>query len=128
MKIFLDDQAWGDVREARVPRGWRGAVNFAEFKALIEESYETGDKVEAISFDNDLGEGSGELIEGVEIMKWLSERYPEIFRPEVEITVHSENVEAKRNMLGKIKFWQERVDELIAAKDRPDPWNELKVK
>ena len=71
MKIFLDDQG-RDIRESWVPQDWRRAVNFQEFKELVEESYRTGDNIEAISFDNDLGEETGELTEGLEIMKWMS--------------------------------------------------------
>ncbi len=128
MKIFLDDQGRNDVRENWAPSDWRRAINFAEFKSLIEEAFDTGEKIEAISFDNDLGEGSGEITEGLEIMKWMSREYPELFRPETEITIHSENIDAKRNMEGKLKFWQKHIDELIAAKERPDPWAELKMK
>lgn len=128
MKIFLDDQARADVRESWVPAGWRVAINFAEFRALLEEAERTGEKIEAISFDNDLGEGTGELTEGLEIMKWMSEKHPHLFRPEIEITVHSQNPVAKENMEQKLRLWQEHVDELIEAKDRPDPWVEVENK
>ena len=127
MKIFLDDQG-RDIRESWVPQDWRRAVNFKEFKELVEESYRTGDNIEAISFDNDLGEETGELTEGVEIMKWVSENYPELLKPAVEISIHSQNNVARELMLGKLKFWREHIEELIAAKERPDPWDEIKVK
>ena len=126
MKIFLDDLGHTD-RKHWVPEGWRVAINFNEFKALIEEADQKNEKIEAISFDNDLGEGEKE---GWEILKWLSENRPELFRKEnVELGVHSDNNTAKENMESKIKNWQENVYELVAAKERPDPWAELdKVK
>ncbi len=124
MKIFIDDQAYTD-RDGWVPKNWRRAVNFEEFKNLLEEAQKEGETIEAVSFDNDLGEGEKE---GWEILQWLSENHPEMFRPEVSLEVHSANSEAAVRMRGKIKFWREHVDELIEAKERPDPWAELKVK
>ena len=72
MKIFLDDQG-RDVRQGWVSEDWRRAINFEEFKTLIEEAHKTGEPIEAISFDNDLGEDENNSVlpDGYACAKWL---------------------------------------------------------
>lgn len=118
MKIFLDDLFDTD-RKSWVPEGWAGARNFAEFKRLIEESLRQGEKIEGISFDNDLGEGEAE---GWEIAKWLTEAHPEIFAENPELRVHSANPSGRQNLEHYLELGREHYKELIEAKERPDPW------
>jgi len=124
MKIFLDDLAETE-RNSWVPDGWSTARNFTEFKSLIDEALTKGESIEGISFDNDLGEGEKE---GWEILKWLYENHPEIMRGNPELKIHSANPEGRRAMEHHITFWQKNYKELIEAKDRPSPWDEIKLK
>ncbi len=123
MKIFLDDQAHNE-RKNWIPDGWRVAINFEEFKSLIDEASKSGERIDALSLDNDLGENSGELTEGLEIMKWMSEKHPELFR--AEIRIHSQNNVARENMEAKLKLWQKHVEDLIEARELPHPFGEIK--
>ncbi|KKR36159.1 MAG: hypothetical protein UT69_C0034G0001, partial [Candidatus Yanofskybacteria bacterium GW2011_GWE1_40_10] len=68
MKIFLDDQG-NDERRSWAPEDWRRAINFLEFKELVEEALRTGEVIEAISFDKEIDDGEKE---GWEVLKWLS--------------------------------------------------------
>jgi vacuolar-type H+-ATPase subunit I/STV1 len=68
MKIFLDD-LYETERKSWIPEGYVGAKNFAEFKSLLEDALARGEKIEGLSFDNDLGEGE---MDGWEIARWLT--------------------------------------------------------
>ena len=83
MKIYLDD-----LREQ--PSGWTLARTFQEFKQLID----SGEPIEAIAFDHDLGEGEPE---GYDIVKWLAEYKPEVILSS-EITSHSANPVGRENI------------------------------
>jgi hypothetical protein len=124
MKIFLDDQG-RDARKDWVPEDWRRAVNFFEFRALVEGAIESGEKIEAISFDNDLGEGE---LEGWEIARWLYENHPEIMNENPELRVHSANPEGRKSLEHHLNFWRKNWEELVEARKRPDPWSEIKIK
>ncbi|GEM_PF-1930138 len=121
MNIFLDDQIYTD-RKDWVPKGWVGVVNFAEFKAVFEEALTSAEKIEAISFDNDLGEGEKE---GWEIVKWLTEEYPEFFAEQPELLIHSANPEGRKNLSHYITLGLTHYAELIKAKSLPHPWGEI---
>jgi hypothetical protein len=121
MKIWLDDQL--DDPEAprrHTPEGWVGCRNDKEFKAAVTHAVASGETIEEIRFDNDLGE---ESLEGNELLEWLKDTYPEVIVAEgVEITAHSENGPERENMRKKIAWWRKHKDDLLAAKNRPDPW------
>ncbi|OGN09942.1 MAG: hypothetical protein A3C61_03530 [Candidatus Yanofskybacteria bacterium RIFCSPHIGHO2_02_FULL_39_10] len=70
MKIWLDDQLDDPELKARhVPKGWIGAKSSEEFKAIVTEAKEKGDKIEALELDNDLGGDD----EGFRLLEWLKE-------------------------------------------------------
>jgi hypothetical protein len=121
MKIFLDDQ-WETDRKSWVPAGYVGVKNFVEFKKLAEDALARDEKIEAISFDNDLGTGEPE---GWEIAKWLVEKHPEVFAHNPEIKIHSANPEGRAALEHHLAFGQNNWAELVAAKDRPHPWGEM---
>ncbi|HAU07544.1 MAG: hypothetical protein UW46_C0007G0009 [Candidatus Yanofskybacteria bacterium GW2011_GWF1_44_227] len=124
MKIFLDDQG-NDERRSWAPEDWRRAINFLEFKELVEEALRTGEVIEAISFDNDLGDGEKD---GWEVLKWLSETHPEMMESGPELSVHSANPEGRKALEHHIDFWRRNYKEMGEAKSRPDPWAEIKIK
>lgn len=67
MKLFLDDQMNEPGMPIRqVPNGYVGAHNFDEFRKIIEDALANGKTIEALDFDNDLGEGE---MEGWEIAR-----------------------------------------------------------
>ncbi|HEY4489665.1 MAG TPA: cyclic-phosphate processing receiver domain-containing protein [Candidatus Paceibacterota bacterium] len=124
MKIFLDDQMnEPKMPNRRVPEGFVGVRDFEEFRQVLEEALASGEKIEALSFDNDLGDGKKE---GWEIAKWLTEVHPEIFEGIGELKVHSENRGGGRKSIESY-FEDGRVHwkELIEAKSRPHPWGEM---
>lgn len=115
MKIWLDDQS--DILELErrhVPEGWVGAKNAKEFKRMIAEAIEKGEKVEAIDFDNDLGEP----MEGKDLLKWLMREHPEL-AIKAEMNVHSANGEAAKILEGDIRDCKERPNEILEMKNRP---------
>jgi hypothetical protein len=124
MKIFLDDQFDTD-RTSWVPEGYSGVRNFAEFMLKLEESIERGEKIEAISFDNDLGDGEKE---GWEIAKWLTEVHPEIFAENPELHVHSANPSGRERIEHHLTRGLTHYRELIEAKNLPDPWGRIEKK
>jgi len=113
MKIYLDDQAYTD-RLGWAPEGWVIATNSTEFKRLIEESLKSGEVVEAIDFDNDLGEE----IEGRHLLQWLIDIYPEIAL-RTDLLVHTENIEAKKELLGLIRDCKEHPQDILEKKNQP---------
>jgi hypothetical protein len=125
MKIFLDDQIdEPGMPNRKVPEGFIGVRNFVEFKRMLEEALARGEKIEALDFDNDLGEGE---MEGWEIAKWLTETYPEIFEGVSELRAHSENRGGGRERIERyFEDGRNHWKELVEAKDKPHPWGELK--
>jgi hypothetical protein len=85
MKIWLDD-----IRPA--PEGWVWVKTVEEFKQSFEQAY----IVEAVSFDNDLGEGEAE---GWEAVNWLEEQVftGKVVAPET-LMIHSANPPARQRM------------------------------
>jgi hypothetical protein len=124
MKIFLDDLCENE-RKNLIPEGYVGAKNFLEFKALIESALSNNEKIEGISFDNDLGEGE---VEGWEIARWITEKYPEIFAGNPELSIHSANPSGRKNIEHYLNLGLLHHKELIEAKDRPHPWGEMEKK
>ena len=122
MKIFLDD-LYETQRASQIPAGYIGVKNFDEFKELLEDTLQKGEKIEGISFDNDLGEGEKE---GWEIAKWLTDVHPEIFEGQPELFIHSANPSGRERIDNYLKRGQEHFRELIEAKNLPDPWGEMK--
>ncbi len=124
MKLFLDGQAETD-RKSWVPEGWIPVKNFNEFEGALNEALGRGEKIEAISFDNDLGEGEKE---GWEIAKWLTEMHPELFAEIQELRIHSANPEGRKNLENYTRLGLEHWKELVEAKERPHPWGEIERK
>lgn len=123
MKIWLDDQLDDTERPERLtPAGFRGARNFAEFKALIEKSVRDNELIEVIDFDNDLGDGEKE---GHEILTWLSENYPKLVVGETEIKIHSANTVENEAMRKQLESYSRNKELLLSAKDREYPWREI---
>ena len=127
MKIFLDDQMNEiGMPNRKVPEGYLGVRDFEEFKQVFEEALARGEKIEALDFDNDLGDGK---MEGWEIAKWLNETHPEIFEGIGELKAHSENRGGGRDRIehyfekGRL-HWRE----LKEAKEKPHPWGEMEWK
>lgn len=121
MKIFLDD-LYETERKSLMPEGYVGVKNFEEFKKLLEETLERGEKIEGLSFDNDLGEGE---MDGWEIAKWLTVEHPEIFEGSPELTAHSSNPSARESIVYFFDLGQRKYKELMEAKNKPYPWGEL---
>lgn len=121
MKIFLDD-LYETERKSWIPDGYVGAKNFEEFKKLLEDALARGEKIEGLSFDNDLGEGE---MDGWEIAKWLTVEHPEIFAENPELTAHSANPSARESIVYFFDLGQRKYKELIEAKHRPDPWESI---
>lgn len=124
MKIFLDD-LYNSERKGWIPEGYVGVKNFAEFKTLLEEALEKGEKIEGLSFDNDLGEGE---MEGWEIARWLTETHPEIFAENPELRIHSANPSGRKNLEHYTELGQQHYRELIEAKEKPHPWGKMERK
>ncbi len=127
MKIFLDDQMnEPGMLNRQVPEGYVGVRDFDEFKRIFKEALARGEKIEALDFDNDLGEGK---MEGWEIAKWLTENHPQIFEGIGELKVHSEN---RGGGIEKIERYFEdgkmHWKELVEARERPHPWGEMERK
>jgi hypothetical protein len=127
MKIFLDDQAdKPGMPNRQVPEGFIGVRDFEEFRQVFEEALARGEKIEALDFDNDLGEGK---MEGWEIAKWLTETHPEIFEGIAELRAHSENRGGGRERIESyFEYGRANWKELIEARDRPYPWGEVEQK
>lgn len=111
MKIYLDD-----TREN--PPGWEIARNFRELKSLLEKASQNGEKIERLSLDNDLGEGE---MEGYQIMKWLSENYPETLVGETICDIHSANPVGHENMEKFLEFCRKHKNQLLVEKENPEP-------
>ena len=127
MKIFLDDQInEPGMPNRQVPEGYTGVRDFEEFKQVFENAIALGERIEALDFDNDLGEGK---MEGWEIAKWLTETHPKIFEEIGELKAHSENRGGGREKIEQyFKLGLDHYRELIEAKNRPDPWGEMERK
>jgi hypothetical protein len=123
MKIWLDDQFDDpDLPERKPPEGYVGVHNFVEFRSILEEAIQKGEPIEAIDFDNDLGEGE---MEGYKIFEWAAHTYPrEVLHDEVILNVHSKNPVRAQHIREQIETLRQNREELIAMKERPDPWAE----
>ncbi len=121
MKIWLDDQLDDPKLKVRhTPEGWTGAKNASEFKKLIDDAMESGEPIEAINFDNDLGEET----EGRHLVKWLQEKHPEIIElnPDIELEAHSANNVANEAIRHELNILRNKYKELIEAKTLPHPF------
>jgi hypothetical protein len=121
MKIYLDDDLESAGR--KTPEGWVRVLNVHEFYNSVEKAIASNEEIEEISFDNDLGEPGLEN-EGRGAFKWLMNNHPELLKKGLHIRIHTDNNEARDSMMKDYEFWEKHVDELIKAKDRPDPWAE----
>lgn len=124
MRLFLDD-LFDTIRKSEIPENYIGVRNFTDFKKLLEDALERGERIEGISFDNDLGEGE---MEGWEIARWLTEVHPEIFAQNPELRVHSGNLPGRESLKHYIELGREHYRELIEARERPYPWGEMERK
>ncbi|MBI2064883.1 MAG: hypothetical protein HYT62_02415 [Candidatus Yanofskybacteria bacterium] len=114
MKIWLDDQLNTDIKNRQTPQGWVGAQNSEEFKRLVEEAHKTGEEIFAIDWDNDLGEE----LEGVHLLKWYCDTYPEM-AIKTRMLVHTENETARREMVAIFRDLREKPQEFLEKKNRP---------
>jgi len=96
MKIWLDD-----VRPA--PDGYVLCLSVNEAKRAVEEAERTGEAVEVLDLDHDLGDYFPDGGDGIKLLDWLCERgtfYP--------IALHTANPVGRDNMLRLIRrHWKE---------------------
>ena len=96
MKIWLDD-----VRPA--PDGYVLCLSVNEAKRAVEEAERTGEAVEILDLDHDLGDYFPDGGDGIKLLDWLCERgtfYP--------IALHTANPVGRDNMLRLIRrHWKE---------------------
>lgn len=118
MKIFLDDE-----REP-VGEGWTIVRTPDEFKGAVERAIVNNETIEAICFDNDLGEA----LEGRHLLEWLINTHPEHISESCEMEVHSQNSVGRESMERAIQFFKENRAEFIEAKTRPHPFGEVEFK
>lgn len=57
-------------------------------------------------------------MEGKHILRWLMDNHPGI-AIKAEMNVHTQNIEAKKELLGLIRDCKERPDEILEKKNRP---------
>ena len=114
MKIWLDDQLNTDIKVRQTPLGWVGVQNSQQFKEVVTEAIEKREQIEAIDWDNDLGEE----LEGVHLLRWYCDTYPEI-AIKTRMLVHTENETAKREMVKTFKDLREKPQEFLEKKNRP---------
>lgn len=90
MKIFLDD-----CRQE--PSGWARTHQVDETIGLLVKCQESGEVVEVVSLDNDLG---ADVPEGRKVLDWLEETKhfnPDFILPD-KVMVHSANPVARQRM------------------------------
>lgn len=115
MKIWLDDQLDDPELPARhVPDGWIGAKNSEEFKRLVTEAKERGEKIESLDLDNDLGGDN----EGFRLLDWLKLFWPEVLL-EAGIEAHSKNEMRKEWMKNFIRHCRENPQEVLEFRNCP---------
>ena len=100
MRIWLDD-------ERLPPSGtWTWAKTYEEAISLLKN-----ERVEEISFDNDLGE----KMEGYDVAKWIEEMAANGAIDEIAWKVHSGNIVGRKNIEAAMRkadsFWQNEQDE-----------------
>ena len=96
MKIWLDD-----VRPA--PDGYVLCLSVNEAKRAVEEAERTGEAVEVLDLDHDLGDYFPDGGDGIKLLDWLCER--RTFYP---IALHTANPVGRDNMLRLIRrHWKE---------------------
>ncbi len=118
MKIFLDDE-----REP-VGEGWTIVRTPDEFKRIVEQAIASHEPIEAIYFDNDLGEA----LEGRHLLEWIINTHPEYVSENCEMEVHSQNSVGRESMERAIQFFKEYRTEFIEAKNRPHPFGEVEFR
>jgi hypothetical protein len=124
MKIWLDDQLHDPVAPNRhTPEGWVGCKDDKEFKAAVVRAMESGEGIDEMSFDNDLGEDS---LEGHQLLQWLADTYPKVVvSEEITITIHSANSVERQKMEQRLDWWKKNKEEFLEAQNREDPWAAL---
>jgi hypothetical protein len=105
VKIYLDD-----IRQ--VPEGWALVTGVEEFKRLIKEASDNGERIEAISFDHDLGEN---VQDGYDAVKWLAENYPQYLMEDVAIDSHSDNPAGRENIEKFVEFCRNKKEQLLES-------------
>ena len=94
MKIWVDD-----LRP--VPTGYIGTKSVNEAIALIEECERTGELIELIDLDHDLGDYASDGGDAIKLLDYLVEH--EKFYP---IEVHTANPVGRANMIRVIeRYW-----------------------
>ncbi len=86
MKIWVDD-----LRPVPVGYEWAKSVNQA--KALIEKAELSGEKIEELDLDHDLGEYFSDGGDAIKLLDWLAER--NTFYP---VKIHTANPVGRANM------------------------------
>lgn len=94
MKIWVDD-----LRP--VPTGYVGTKSVNEAVALIEECELSGEPIELIDLDHDLGDYASDGGDAIKLLDYLAEH--EKFYP---IEIHTANPVGRANMMRVIeRFW-----------------------
>ncbi len=86
MKIWVDD-----LRPVSVGYEWAKSVNQA--KALIEKAELSGEKIEELDLDHDLGDYFSDGGDAIKLLDWLAER--NTFYP---VKIHTANPVGRANM------------------------------
>lgn len=131
IRIWLDDEADDEGKTYRkTPPGYTPIKTADHFRTIVKQCVEKGVRIAAIDFDNDLGIKGAEN-EGNGLLKWMLAEYPEIFLGDIELRVHSMNVEEKRKMseeTDRLMRDKDYVREYVEAKNRPDPWASIPMR
>jgi hypothetical protein len=92
----LDGQnVWvDDVRKE--PNDWVRCYNAEEAIELLQEAHETGQRINVLSLDHDMGDGKT----GYDVLKWIEENtvLDDSYMPPQRILVHSDNAGARPMM------------------------------
>ena len=95
MRIWLDD-----LRPA--PRGYESVKSVNEAISLILEAEESGEIIEMIELDHDLGDYYPDGGDAIKLLDWLAER--ETFYP---VAIHTANPVGRANMERMIeRYWE----------------------
>lgn len=96
MRIYLDDET-----NRQTPDGYTRTFSVNATKRLIEYAELTGEPIDLLDLDHDLGEYSADGGDAIKLIDWLAETqryYP--------IHIHSANIVGRENMQRTIdRYW-----------------------
>lgn len=108
MYIFLDDHrnpgevTWVAIPELPEGKNWHVVRNYEEFIHIVKDSAKRGIRIEAVSFDHDLGFGHGlrdaDCPTGLHCARFLTEVVLDMGWEPPTYVVHSMNPVGKRNI------------------------------